>query len=159
MNKINFNNLFDSIIILLLELCFISAYSLVMVFGVIKNDGTNKTAICIVYSAIFIPSIILLFIMLLTGCFEWWKIADDYVETKKVLKKRTQIKVAEIISINEEVIPALILGVYKTNAAIIKTPTKRVAIYLNKKITIDYIRNLLNNQNSGKIVDNSKIDF
>ncbi|MCR4898030.1 MAG: hypothetical protein K5892_02275 [Acholeplasmatales bacterium] len=125
MNKKIFNNLFDSILILLLELFFISAYSLIIVFGVIKNDGTNKTTVCIVFSAIFIPIIILLFIMLLTGCFEWWKIADDYVETKKVLKKRTQIKVAEIISINEEVVPALILGVYKTNAVIIKTPAKK----------------------------------
>ncbi len=125
LNKKIFNNLFDSILILLLELFFISAYSLIIVFGVIKNDGTNKTTVCIVFSAIFIPIIILLFIMLLTGCFEWWKIADDYVETKKVLKKRTQIKVAEIISINEEVVPALILGVYKTNAVIIKTPAKK----------------------------------
>lgn len=147
MNKKIFNNLFDSILILLLELFFISAYSLIIVFGVIKNDGTNKTTVCIVFSAIFIPIIILLFIMLLTGCFEWWKIADDYVETKKILKKRTQIKVADIISINEEVVPALILGVYNTNAVIIKAPTKRVVIYLNKKITIEYIRNLLNNQN------------
>ena len=147
MNKKIFNNLLDSILILLLELFFISAYSLIIVFGVIKNDGTNRTTVCIAFSAIFIPIIILLFIMLLTGCFEWWKIADDYVETKKVLKKRTQIKVTEIISINEEVVPALILGVYKTNAVIIKTPTKKVVIYLNKKITIEYIRNLLNNQN------------
>lgn len=147
LSKKHFNNLFDSILILLLELFFISAYSLIILFGVIKNDSPYKTRVCIVGSAIFIPAIIILFIMMMTGCFEWWKIADDYVETKKVLKKKTQIKVSEIISINEEVVHALILGVYKTNAVIIKTPTKKVVIYLNEKITIEYIRNLLNNQN------------
>ena len=142
-----FNNLFDSIIVLLGELYFISGYSIMLVYGVIKNEAGNKILTCIVGSVIFIPVIIIIFIGLLKGCFEWWEINNEYVESKKVFHKKIQIRLEEIISITEEVVPAIIFETYRTNAAIIKSRTKKIVIYLNEKITIDYIKKLLNNLN------------
>ncbi len=146
-NKKKFNNLFDSIMMLLLTLFLIGIYVLFVFIIGMNNENINKILVYIIYSLIFIPAIITTIFMLLLGCFEWWKIDNEHVESKKILKKRIQIKIEEIVSINEEVVPALILGTYKTNAIVIKSVTKKIVIYLNKNNTSEYIRNLINNHN------------
>ena len=142
-NKKNFNNLFDSILLLLLELFIILLYVLVMLFGVIRNETPYKVQVSIICSAFFIPLIISMLIMLLLGCFEWWKIDNEYVAPKKLFRKKIQIEIGAIVSITEEVVPALILGTYKTDAIIIKSNTNKITIYLDKKKTAECIRNLL----------------
>lgn len=144
-DKKNYNNLFDSIMVLLLTLFLIVAYFLTILFS-------NNVQVYIISSVILIPAIITLVIMLFIGCFEWWKIDDERVESKKIFKQRIQIKFDEIVSINEEVVPALILGSYKTNAIVIKSQTKKIVIFLNKKNTIEHIRNLIENQKNNKII-------
>ena len=143
-NKKNYNNLFDSIMVLLLSLFLIVMYVIIIVFGCLKNEN-NKVFVCIICSVIFIPAIITTFIMIFHGCFGWWKIDGEHVIYKKLLKKKIQIKSGEIVTITEEVIPALILGTYKTNAIIIKSHTEKIVIYTNKKITVEFIMNLLQN--------------
>ena len=101
--------------------------------------------VCIICSVIFIPAIITTFIMIFHGCFGWWKIDGEHIMYKKLLKKKIQIKTGEIVTITEEVIPALILGTYKTNAVIIKSQTEKIVIYTNEKITVEFIMNLLQN--------------
>lgn len=144
MNKKHFNNLFDSIEVTFLTLFFIASYLLVLIFGGIKNENTNHLAVYICSSAVFIPCIIGCLIIIFLGCFETWRINNGCVYSKKLFRKTVQINYDDITSVTEEVVPAIILGVYKTDAIVIKSSNKKIIIYLTKKITAEYIKRSLN---------------
>ena len=113
-----------------------------MIVGGNQNKNINKTALYICGSLVFVPAIVASFTMLLLGCFEKWTIKNDIIVLKKIFKK-TCIKKIEITSITEKDIPAIILGVYKTKAMVIQSKDKKISIYLNKKITVDFLKGLL----------------
>ena len=139
MKKRVFNNLFDSIIMVILAIIILGAFFLVVVFGGIKNENTNKVAVYICSSLVFIPMFITAICLIILHCFEWWIIDEGYICSKKPFRRKVIIRLDEIISVNEEEIWAFILELYKTNAIVIKSQTKKIIIYLNKKITSDYI--------------------
>ena len=132
---------------LLLLLLLLVIYLLILYFGFIKKIDFFSInlllgfIICsIFFLALFIPAIVLL----ICGCFETWDINNSCVYSKKLFKKTIIIKFNEIVSIKEEIVPALILGLYETNAIVIESSSSKIIIYLNKKITAEYISNLLN---------------
>jgi len=139
--KYYYNNLYDSIITLLLIIVLI-AFFIILIFCGNPSKNINKTALYICGSLVFIPAIVASFTMLLLGCFGKWTVKNDIIVFKKIFKK-TCIKKNEITSITEKDIPAIILGVYKTKAMVIQSKDKKISIYLNKKITADFLKELL----------------
>ena len=115
---------------------------IILIVGGNQNKSINKTALYICGSLVFVPAIVASFTMLLLGCFGKWTIKNDIIVLKKIFKK-TCIKEIEITSITEKDIPAIILGVYKTKAMVIQSKDKKISIYLNKKITVDFLKGLL----------------
>lgn len=115
---------------------------IILIVGGNQNKNINKTALYICGSLVFVPAIVASFTMLLLGCFGKWTIKNDIIVLKKIFKK-TCIKKIEITSITEKDIPAIILGVYKTKAMVIQSKDKKISIYLNKKITVDFLKGLL----------------
>lgn len=115
---------------------------IILIVGGNQNKNINKTALYICGSLVFVPAIVASFTMLLLGCFGKWTIKNDIIVLKKIFKK-TCIKEIEITSITEKDIPAIILGVYKTKAMVIQSKDKKISIYLNKKITVDFLKGLL----------------
>ena len=139
--KYHYNNLFDSIIIVLLTIILIGFF-IILIVGGTQSNTTNKTALYICGSLVFIPAIFASFLMVFLGCFGKWSINNEEIIYKKIFKK-ISIKSADITNIIEKEIPALILGVYKRKALVIQSKNKIIPIYLNKKITSEYIRELL----------------
>ena len=139
--KYYYNNLYDSIITFLLLIILIVSF-IILIVGGNQNKSINKTALYIFGSLVFVPAIVASFILLLLGCFGKWTIKNDIIVFKKIFKK-TCIKKIEITSITEKDIPAIILGVYKTKAMVIQSKDKKISIYLNKKITVDFLKELL----------------
>ena len=139
--KYYYNNLCDSIITFLLTIVLIGFF-VILIVGGNQSKNINKTALYICGSLVFIPAIVASFTMLLLGCFGKWTIKNDIIVFKKIFKK-TCIKKIEITSITEKNISAIILGVYKTKAMVIQSKDKKISIYLNKKITADFLRELL----------------
>ena len=139
--KYYYNNLYDSIITLLLIIVLI-AFFIILIFCGNQSKNINKTALYICGTLVFIPAIVASFTMLLLGCFGKWTVKNDIIVFKKIFKKIC-IKKNEIISITEKDIPAIILGVYKTKAMVIQSKDKKISIYLNKKITADFLKELL----------------
>ena len=135
-----FNNLFDSIIMLIFTI-FSIAFAIILF--VTKNEKYNNSATYIVFSVLVIPYNIALICLLIFSCFESWTITSEYICSKKPFRKKVIIKIEEIISVEEKNISALILGAYKTNALIIKSKDKRINIYLDEKITAKTIKDLL----------------
>lgn len=140
--KKNFNNLFDSIVLCFLALGLVGVYSLTIIGGKI-NENTNKIVLYTASSIIFIPMIIITIIGILFFCFEWWKIDENSVSSKKLFKKKVIIRLEDIKSVTKEEVGAVILGMGKTDAIVIKSSTEKIVIYLNKNISIEVIEKLL----------------
>ena len=142
-----YNNLFDSIISLIVILAGICANAILIYFGWIKNDNPLDPGVMfgfitetIIFLLVVIPCIYTLF----DKCFEIWEIREGVVTSKKLLRKRISIKKEEIICIIEKEIPAFIFGKLKTNALIIESSDKTICIYLNDKVSADNIKRELN---------------
>lgn len=68
-------------------------------------------------------------------------LTDDFILSKKLFKKRTIICFKEIIKVEKKTIPALILGLYKSEAYIIYSKDKKIVVFLNNKkmyVDLDY---------------------
>ena len=115
---------------------------IILIVGGNQNKNINKTALYICGSLVFVPAIVASFTMLLLGCFGKWTKKNDIIVHKKIFKKTCKKKI-EITSITEKDIPTIILGVYKTKAMVIQSKDKKISIYLNKKITVDFLKGLL----------------
>ena len=68
---------------------------------------------------------------------------EKNIYSKKPFRKTISISFDEILEFSEKQIPAVILGVYKTNALIIKSVNKSICIYLDKKKTKEKILQLI----------------
>ena len=141
-SKKNFNNLFDSICFSLLFILSIASYLIIIWFGVVNySEGTNLTATLFISTFLFVPMIVTTVIFIVLHCYEYWILTDDFILSKKLFKKKTIICFREIKKVEKKTIPALILGLYKSEAYIIYSNDKKIVILLNKKksyIDLDY---------------------
>lgn len=138
-NKTNYNNLFDSICLTLLFALGIISYLIIIWFGVVNySEGTNPTATLLVSTFLFVPMIVITVVFLILHCYEYWILTDDFILSKKVFKKKTIIFLKEIIKVEKKTVPALIIGLYKSEAYIIYSSDKKIVILINKNKEITY---------------------
>lgn len=118
----------------ILFLFCLAFYFLVIWFGVINNSkaGTDPAALLIISTIVFgsMPTITAFFII--KYCYEYWVLLDDSIICKKLFSKRRQIKLAEIKKVEKKMMPALILGVYKSEAYIIYSNDRKIMILIKE---------------------------
>lgn len=79
-NKKNYNNLFDSIMTVIIFIFCISFYIMMIYFGVLHpREGTNPIATLIAVTAIFGLISIILLIIIFKYCFEFWFLDNEII--------------------------------------------------------------------------------
>lgn len=133
-HKKNFNNMFDSIWITLLLLLYVVFYLVFIWFGVLNpNDGTNPIVILISCTLIFGIMIIILIVILIKGCYEYWILSEDKISSKKIFHKKINIKFTEIQKVEKKIVPAIKLGTYQSEAYIIYSKVDKIVVLANKR--------------------------
>ena len=133
-NKKMFNNIFDSICITIFLFILLTSYLLLIWFGVINhNNGTNPVATLIVSTVFFGVMIIMTVIIIVKGCYEYWIVSEKYICSKKIFRKKNVIKFDEIVSVEKKIVPAFVLGIYKSEAYIICSQINKIVILNNKR--------------------------
>ena len=133
-NKKNYNNLFDSICMTLFLILIIALYSLAIWFGVINhNEGTDPIAALIAFSLFFGIISITTIIFIVLYCYEYWVLTDNRIFSKKMFRKKVEITLEELEKVEKKMVPALILGIYKSDAYIIYSNCKKIVILKNKR--------------------------
>ncbi len=139
-NKKNFNNLFDSILTVLLFIGSISFYLLLIYVGVLHpKEGTNPVVVLIgLTSTIGLISITLLVIIFI-WCFEYWSFNDKIIYSKKLLQKRKIIYLDQIEKVEKKKVSALVYGSYSSEAYIIYSGKVKITILINERKKYKYL--------------------
>ena len=142
-NKKNFNNLFDSLCVTLLFIACLSAYVLMIWFGVVNpKEGTNPLTTLLVSTLIWVPMMAVIGILIVKGCYEYWVLLDDSIYSKKIFSRKVIIKCSEIEKVEKKIVPALILGTYKSESYTIYSKNKKIVILIDerkKSTDLDYV--------------------
>jgi hypothetical protein len=72
-------------------------------------------------------------VLIVKGCYEYWILFDDALVSKKIFCKRTEIKLTEIQKVEKKIVPALVLGIYKSEAYIIYSKNEKIIILIDNK--------------------------
>ncbi len=133
-NKKKFNNLFDSICMTLLLFACLAFYLVIIWFGVINSKkDTSSIALLIISTIVFCFMIVVTLILIVKCCYEYWILLDDSIISKKLFSKRRVIKLSEIEKVEKKIIPALVLGTYKSEAYIIYSNTNKIVILTDER--------------------------
>ena len=133
-NKRNYNNLFDSICMTILFFVCLMFYFVILWFGVINSkEGTNPAALLIISSMVFGVMITITTFLIIKCCYEYWIILDDSIICQKLFSKRREIKLAEIKRVEKKMVPALILGTYKSEAYIVYSTDRKIMILISER--------------------------
>jgi len=138
-----YNNLFDSIFLLISNITLIVCYLLVLIFGIFNKTNNYLIVSFVIATIMFVFLIVLSLILIIRGCFEKITIDEKNIYSKKPFKKIVIIHREDIIETIEKQIPAVILGTGKTNALIIKSSEKVINVYLDKHKTKEKIIELI----------------
>lgn len=134
-----YNNLFDSILLLLATFALLAGYALVLIFGIFNKTNDYFIVSLIVTTMVFGILITMSLSLIICGCFEKISFDEKNIYSKKPFRKTIKIPFDEILEFSEKQIPAVILGVYKTNALVIKSVNKSISVYLDKNKTKEKI--------------------
>ena len=133
-NKKNFNDLFDSICMTLLFFVCLAFYLVIIWFGVINSKkGTSSIALLIISTIVFCFMITTTLILIIKCCYEYWILLVDSIISKKLFSKRRVIKLAEIEKVEKNIIPAIVLGIYKSEAYIIYSNANKIVILTDER--------------------------
>lgn len=138
-----YNNLFDSIFLLISNITLIVCYLLVLIFGIFNKTNNYLIVSFVIATIMFVFLIVLSLILIIRGCFEKITIDEKNIYSKKPFKKIVIIHREDISETIEKQIPAVILGTGKTNALIIKSSEKVINVYLDKHKTKEKIIELI----------------
>lgn len=145
-NKKNYNNLFDSIMTVIIFIFCISFYIMMIYFGVLHpREGTNPIATLIVGTAIFGLISIILLIIIFKNCFEFWFLDNKIIYSKKLLQKRKIIYLDQIEKIDKTKINAWVLGNYSSVAYIIYSTKTKIIILIDSKKKYQDLDDVLKN--------------
>ncbi len=149
-NKNNFNNLFDSILLTLMTLSYISFYFVSMYYGVLHpREGTNPIAALVGLTITFGGGSIVCITMLIIGCYEYWYLDDVSITSKKIFRKKKVILLNQIEKVEKKTVNAIIFCNYSCEAYIIYSGKTKIIIYINNKKKIQDLENELK-----KYIDN-----
>lgn len=133
-NKRNYNNLFDSICMTILFFVCLAFYLVILWFGVINsNEGTNPIAVLIISTIVFGVMITSTIFLIVKYCYEYWILLDDSIIYKKLFSKRIKMNLTEIKKVEKKIVPALVLGIYKSEAYIIHSSCRKSVILIGEK--------------------------
>lgn len=133
-NRKNFNNMFDSLCATALFISCLAFYLIIIWFGVINpKDGTNPIATMIISTFFWGFMISITVILIVKYCYEYWVLAGDYLYTKRLFRKKIIINLNEIDKVEKKIVPAFIMGLYKSDAYVICSKNKKIVILINKK--------------------------
>lgn len=153
-NKKNFNNLFDSIITIIILIFCIFFYLTMMYFGVLHpNETTNPIVLFIIGTTLFVPIIIILLIITFKYCFEFWFLNDKIIYSKKLFQKRKIIYLNQIEKVEKKKIQAWVLGNYFSEAYIIYSAKNKIIVLINNRKRYHDLEKEL------KLLDNIKMKF
>lgn len=145
-NKKNYNNLFDSIMTVIIFIFCISFYIMMIYFGVLHpREGTNPIATLIAVTAIFGLISIILLIIIFKYCFEFWFLDNEIIYSKKLLKKRKIIYLDQIEKVDKTKINAWVLGNYSSEAYIIYSTKTKIIILIDSKKKYQDLDDVLKN--------------
>jgi len=145
-NKKNFNNLFDSIITIIILIFCIFFYLTMMYFGVLHpNETTNPIVLFIIGTTLFVPIIIILLIITFKYCFEFWFLDNKIIYSKKLLQKRKIIYLDQIEKVDKTKINAWVLGNYSSEAYIIYSTKTKIIILIDSKKKYQDLDDVLKN--------------
>ena len=71
--------------------------------------------------------------LIVKGCYEYWILFDDSILSKKLFSKKVIIKFTEIEKVEKKVVPALVLGMYKSEAYIIYSKVNKIVILTDER--------------------------
>ena len=131
-NKRFFNNIFDSICVTSLLVVCIAFYLLVIWFGVFNHkEGTDPIVTLIISTLIFGLMSVTTIVLIVLYCYDYWVLTDNCIYAKKLFRKRVEICLKEIEKVEKKTVPALILGIYKSDAYIIYSRNKKIVILID----------------------------
>lgn len=142
----NFNNLFDSLCISILFFISLAFYLVIIWFGVIHSkEEASSIAVLTISTIIFGCMIFGTIILIVKGCYEYWILLEDSITSKKPFSRKRVIKLSEIEKVEKKIVPALVLGTYKSEAYVIYSNTTKIVIFTNeRKKILNWIMNYLN---------------
>ena len=109
-------------------------YLVILWFGVINsNEGTNPIAVLIISTIVFGVMITSTIFLIVKYCYEYWILLDDSIIYKKLFSKRIKMKLTEIKKVEKKIVPAFVLGVYKSEAYIIHSSCIKIVILIGEK--------------------------
>ena len=130
-NKKNFNNIFDSICLTLLLVFSIIIYCIIVWLGLAHLKESINKAIFIILCALFFGAMLIInIILIINGCYEYWVLTEDCIYNKKLFRKRIKIIIDEIDKVERVVVPAIILGLYKSNAYVVYSKGYKITILI-----------------------------
>jgi len=145
-NKKNYNNLFDSIMTVIIFIFCISFYIMMIYFGVLHpNETTNPIVLFIIGTTLFVPIIIILLIITFKYCFEFWFLDNKIIYSKKLLQKRKIIYLDQIEKVDKTKINAWVLGNYSSEAYIIYSTKTKIIILIDSKKKYQDLDDVLKN--------------
>ncbi|GEM_PF-5108889 len=131
-NKKVFNNLFDSICITVLLFICLTFYLIIIWFGVINcKEGTNPTVTFVISTLVFVIMMVIIIILLINGCFGYWILSKDSIFSKRLFRKKIEIKFTEIKKVEKRIVPAIVLGLYKSEAYIVYSDIDKITILIS----------------------------
>ena len=109
-------------------------YLVILWFGVINsNEGTNPIAVLIISTIVFGVMITSTIFLIVKYCYEYWILLDDSIIYKKLFSKRIKMNLTEIKKVEKKIVPAFVLGVYKSEAYIIHSSCRKIVILIGEK--------------------------
>ena len=133
-----FNNLFDSVCVTLLLFACLAFYLIIIWFGVLNVREEANTVVTMIIATLFFGVMsTITTVLIIIGCYEYWFLSDEYIYSKKIFRKKVTIKLSEIDKVEKKIVPAIVLGVYKSEAYIIYSKNKRISILTNGKKNSD----------------------
>ena len=110
---------------------FLAFYFLVMYFDVLDKEGTDLINLFILCTLVFGSFIIMIIVLIIKYCYEYWILLDDSLVSKKLFSKRKEIKLSEINKVEKKIVPAIVFEIYKSEAYVIYSKNIKIVILIN----------------------------
>ncbi len=141
-----YNNLYESVLVCILLSIMISLYLITLCVGVFSTtENTNSRLLVIVSSCFFGYMIVCLFFVVVRCCFSYWLLTEDSIISKKLFRKRVEIRLKDIERVKIEKIRSPFGGfadayIFCSKEAHIIIPL----LYLQKKPELKELEQLVN---------------
>jgi len=74
---------------------------------------------------------VIIIILLINGCFGYWILSKDSIFSKRLFRKKIEIKFTEIKKVEKRIVPAIVLGLYKSEAYIVYSDIDKITILIS----------------------------